>query len=166
MSELNWSFVFTIINLLVLYWLLRRYLFRPIMNIMDKRDQLIREQMDTAKKTEEKAFELKKQYELSLANVAQEADLMLNSTRSRAQAEYEVILQNADADAKRVMRETEKAIKTEWEKTMQTISAEVAGLAVSVAEKAVGQQQTGIFDQDLMKAFLEEEGVCNEQNSR
>lgn len=165
MSNLDWNFVFTIINLVVLYLLMKKFLYRPIMNIMQQRDQLIKEQLDGAKNTEQEALALKEQYEVSLANVEKEADLILNRSKSRAQKEYDSILKDANVEAKQVMKKTEKAIETEWEKTMQNLSEEIAVLAVSVAEKAVGQQENGLFDKQMMSAFLKEEDVCDEQES-
>lgn len=166
MTGLNWSFVFTIINLIVLYLLLQKFLYRPIMSIMQQREQLIKTQLDSAKNTEQEAFALKEKYETSLASVEKEADLILNRSKSRAQAEYDLILQDANAAAKQVMKATEKEIVTEWEKAMQNISDEIAALAVSAAEKAIGQQKSGVFDQKMMNAFLKEEGVSDEQTSR
>ncbi|WP_206458844.1 F0F1 ATP synthase subunit B [Anaerovorax sp. IOR16] len=145
MTGLNWNFVFTIINLIVLYLLMQKFLYRPIMSIMQQREQLIKTQLDSAKNTEQEAFALKEKYETSLASVEKEADLILNRSRSRAQAEYDLILQDANAAAKQVMKETEKEIETEWEKAIQNISDEIAALAVSAAEKAIGQQKSGVF---------------------
>ena len=60
------NLVITIINILVLYLLLRKFLYKPVMGIIEKRDEMIKTQLETAKKTEQDAMQLKAQYENSL----------------------------------------------------------------------------------------------------
>ena len=66
------NLVITIINILVLYLLLRKFLYKPVMGIIEKRDEMIKTQLETAKKTEQDAMQLKAQYENSLKIQRQE----------------------------------------------------------------------------------------------
>jgi len=162
MTGLNWSFIFTVINLIVLYALMQKFLYRPISNIMEQREKLIQDQLNSAKDTEKEAFELKDKYENSLLNAQKEADSIINHSKIRAQEEYDLILQNANAAAEQVRKETSKTIEIEREKTMQSISDEIAALTVSAAEKVIGKQGSSVFDQDIINEFLKEEGAFNE----
>ncbi len=162
MTGLNWSFVFTIINLIVLYALMKRFLYKPILNIMEQREKLIKEQLDAAKNTEDEALALKEKYEKSMENAKKEADGIMDRSRRLAQEEYDLILQDANTEAKRVMKETGKAIEIEREKTMQGLSDEIAALAVSAAGRAIGDSGNGTFDKQMMKAFLKKEGAYSE----
>lgn len=159
--EINWGFVFTIVNLLVLFLLLRRFLFGPIQKIMERREELINGQITSAKEKEKKAFALKEQYEATLAGAGEEAEAILERARSRGLEEYEHILKAANTDAKRMIKDARSDIETEREKSMRQISSEIAGLAVLAAEKAVGKQD-GAFDEEMMNAFLKEEGALND----
>ena len=59
MVQINLNLVFTIINLLILYLLMKKFLFGPIMRVMDERKAMIEQQFQTAKETEDKANELR-----------------------------------------------------------------------------------------------------------
>ena len=66
-----WNMVMIVINLLVLYAIFRKFLYKPVMNVIHRREELIQGQFDSAKKTQDDALQLKacllytSQYDLS-----------------------------------------------------------------------------------------------------
>ena len=64
--RIDWNVVFTIINLIVLYLILRKFLFRPVMDIMEKREKMIADGISHANEEQDKVHALKKQYEDAL----------------------------------------------------------------------------------------------------
>lgn len=83
MIEININLVFTIINLIVLYLLMKKFLFGPILNVMEQRKNMIDQQFASAKDTEEQAYELKGKYE-----DAQNAYLQVVEGNDNARALY------------------------------------------------------------------------------
>ena len=61
--RIDWNVVFTIINLIVLYLGLRKFLIGPVTNVMEQRKQMIEGQIADANKLKAEAGDLKKQYE-------------------------------------------------------------------------------------------------------
>ena len=57
MIEININLVFTIINLIVLYLLMKKFLFGPILNVMEQRKNMIDQQFASAKDTEEQEYD-------------------------------------------------------------------------------------------------------------
>ena len=51
-----WNMVMIVINLLVLYAIFRKFLYKPVMNVIHQREELIQGQFDSAKKTQDDAF--------------------------------------------------------------------------------------------------------------
>ena len=72
MLSLGWGLIWTIINLIVLYLLLKKFLIGPILGIMEKRKTLIAQQLENARTTEGKANELKGQYEMAISGAKAE----------------------------------------------------------------------------------------------
>lgn len=71
--ELNWStFFLEAINFLVLVWILKRFLYRPVLNVLDRRRSAIEQSLAEARATREQALELQHQYEHRLADWQQE----------------------------------------------------------------------------------------------
>lgn len=67
--ELNWTtFVLEILNFLVLVWLLKRFLYQPVQDIIERRQQSIEEQLQTAGNKQQEAEILRKQYEHRLVD--------------------------------------------------------------------------------------------------
>ena len=84
MIEININLVFTIINLIVLYLLMKKFLFGPILNVMEQRKNMIDQQFASAKETEEKAYELKGKYEDALKSAKDESMRIVNQAKDEA----------------------------------------------------------------------------------
>ena len=67
MIQINMNLVYTIINLIVLYLLLRHFLIRPVMEVMEKRRRMIDEGFQNARSAKEDALKMKREYEASLS---------------------------------------------------------------------------------------------------
>ena len=102
--RIDWNVVFTIINLIVLYLGLRKFLIGPVTNVMEQRKQMIEGQIADANKLKAEAGDLKKQYEGMLAQAHEESAELLEKTRKSAQAEYENRINVADAEAEKTSR--------------------------------------------------------------
>ena len=87
MIEININLVFTIINLIVLYLLMKKFLFGPILNVMEQRKNMIDQQFASAKDTEEQAYELKGKYEDALKSAKDEIHAYCK-TRQRMRQKY------------------------------------------------------------------------------
>ena len=73
MIKIDINLVFTIINLIVLYLLMKKFLFGPIIGVMEKRKAMIDEQFASAEKTTTEANQLKGQYEDALKSAKEES---------------------------------------------------------------------------------------------
>ena len=96
MIEININLVFTIINLIVLYLLMKKFLFGPILNVMEQRKNMIDQQFASAKDTEEQAYELKGKYEDALKSAKDESMRIVNQgqrMKAKVQAERIVKMQ-------------------------------------------------------------------------
>ena len=140
--RIDWNVVFTIINLIVLYLLLKKFLIGPVTGIMQKRKELIDGQLNDAADKKKAADGLKKQYEDILVNAHDESAQIVENARKSAQAEYESRLDAADAQAGKIIENAHKTIELEREKTMQDLHSQIAGLALSAAGKVIGANST------------------------
>ena len=57
-----WNIVWTIVNLLVLYLVFKKFLYKPVMNVIEARENMIKQQFDSAKKDQDEALKLKAEY--------------------------------------------------------------------------------------------------------
>ena len=116
-----WNIVFTVINLLVLYLAMKKFLIGPITGIMEKRKELIESQLAHAAETEQAALQLKSDYEKDLGNAKEESVRIVDKARSDAKAEYDRIVKDADAKASDIIAKANKTVEMQKQKTLQEL---------------------------------------------
>ena len=135
------TIVFTVINLLVLYFILRKLLFGRVNAVLEQRAARVKETIDSAEASKSQAEELRAEYEDKLTDARQVA----------AQ------LPHAETDAKRLRSEAEAQIASERDAMLRGARNEVASLALLAAAK-VAQRPTEDGDRALVDSFLAEVG--------
>lgn len=101
MLRLDINIVWTILNLLIIFAIVKIFLIKPIHKILDARQAEIDKQYADAKAAQDSANELKGQYEASLSGVQAEKESILNEARGKASNEYDRIVADAQTEAKR-----------------------------------------------------------------
>ena len=163
--RIDWNVVFTIINLIVLYLGLRKFLIGPVTNVMEQRKQMIEGQIADANKLKAEAGDLKKQYEGMLAQAHEESAELLEKTRKSAQAEYENRINVADAEAEKIIENAHKTVELERD-TVQDLQSQIAVLAVAAAGKVLGEASTNENNRLLYQQFLTKAGGVNDADSK
>ena len=138
------NLVYTIINLIVLFLLLRHFLINPVSNIMEQRRKLIADGLQNAQDTQDEANRLKAEYEEALSGAKKESAEIVDKARIDARAEY-----------------AKENVRIEREQTMKELQSQIAGLAIASAEKIVGDKEQNIYDQ-----FLGEVGGTDEDTDK
>ena len=89
MIKVDLSLLWTIINLVVFYLLLKKFLFKPVMGIMEKREQMIADGLKNASDRQEEAESLKKEYESALSGAKEESVKIVENARVEAKRQSE-----------------------------------------------------------------------------
>ena len=82
--KLDWGIIWPIVNIVVFYLLLRKFLFGPVSEVMEKRKKMISSDLDDAAQTKAEAEEIKQEYEKNLAQAKDEAGQIVSDARARA----------------------------------------------------------------------------------
>lgn len=161
MISINLNLVWTIINLVVLYLLLKHFLIAPVMNIMEQRRQLIEEGFRNAQTAQDDANRLKQEYETALCGAKQESVQLIEDARKSAKAEYERIINEAGEKADTLLESAKESVRAEREQTMKELKSQIAGLAAASAVKIIAGNAAEKGSQDLYDQFLKEAGEDN-----
>ena len=78
------NLVYTIINVIILYLLLRHFLIKPVTDIMEKRKQLIADGLQSAQDAQDGALKMKQEYEAALNGAKQESVQIVENARKSA----------------------------------------------------------------------------------
>ena len=147
MLRIDSNILWTIINLLILYALMKHFLFQPVHDILDKRKQEIESDFALANQQKQEALESKNKANQQLENMQTICDGMLADAKEQASLEYEQII--ADANKK-----SDEMIEQARIKTIEKAKAksEIADLINKAADKITNTKS----DEKLYDDFLKE----------
>ena len=80
-KTINWTLVFNLINFAFLLWILRKLLFKPALEYLDRRREMIHARMQQAQADEERAARLAEDREAALGTARQQAEEIVESAR-------------------------------------------------------------------------------------
>ena len=126
MLTLDWGIIWTVVNILILFVLLRIFLFKPVMGMIENRQAMIRNQLDDAENKNREADELKGRYEESLKNAKEESFQIVNDAKERAKVQYAHIIDKANEDAAQIKQQADKSAEADREQMMREAQAELA----------------------------------------
>lgn len=130
-----WNILWTVVNLLVIYAIFRKFLFQPVMNVINAREKMINDQFESAKNAEDEAAKLKEEYHDKIKTAKTEADRILADAKERADEAYNSQIEDIRVETERLKEKAKRDIEAQHEKAMQATQAEIAKLAVVAARK-------------------------------
>ena len=160
MFNFGYTFIWTAINLFVLFLILRKILFKPVTDFMEKRANSIRESLENAEKRQHEADELYKMYEEQLAKAKEQAESIIAEARQRAEREYKRIIEEAHAEADKIINNSVQAIEKERLQMMKEVKNQIASLAISAASKIIEANMDTENNRRIIDKFLEKEGAA------
>ena len=166
MIKIDINLVFTIINLLVLYLLMKKFLFGPIIKVMDERKAMIDQQFAGAKKQEDQARALKEQYEGALKSAREESLQIMEQARKEAKAQADKTVEDTQAKVSAMLAKAQEDINTERENAMRQMKDDVASLAMEAAGKIIGKNSGADQDLSLYDQFIEKAGDPDDSDRR
>ena len=158
MLNLDWNIVWTIVNILVLFLLLKHFLFKPITEMMESRTAEIENNLKDAEDQKQKASELTAQYEEKLQGAHAEAAQIVSEARQRGQREYDAILKTAGQDAQEEQERARADMEREREEMLRGVQENVTELVLLTASKLSQKELDEESDRKLVDSFLSEAG--------
>ena len=165
MLELDWTLVINAINLIVLVFLLSKFLIKPVMKVIDDRQALVDDKFQNAAKAQKEASELKEQWEGCITDIEAHREAVLKESKEKAKSEYDKIIEKAEKDSQRIISDAREAIVAEKERTFREVENEIAGLAMVAAAKIIAENSDEKNNLKLYNQFITKVGDANESNS-
>lgn len=147
-----------IIAILVLFFIVGNKLFNPIRNVMEKRKDKIKTELDTASSEIKQAEELRAQYETKLKDIDKEAEVILSEARKKALANENRIVAEAKEEAARIMERARTEAELEKQKAADEVKKEMVAIASIMAGKVVSASIDTTVQNSLVDETLKEIG--------
>lgn len=146
------------IAVFVMFTFLSYLLFNPVRDMLKKRQDRVKNDIDSAEKAKEDAQKLKADYEDRLRNIHREEDAILSAARKRALENEAKILEDARAEAAGIIARANHQIELEKKKAEDDIKKEIISVASMIAEKVVKEQIDTRIQDSLIDETLKEIG--------
>ncbi len=148
----------TMLAMFCMFLLLSYLLFNPARNLLQKRQEGIKEQMETAAKEKEDAIQFKAEYDAKLKNVEVEAEEILTETRKKALKKESDIIGEAREEAARVIDRANKEAELEKNRVKDEVKQEMITVAAAMAGKFIASSLDESKQSQLIADTLNEMG--------
>lgn len=153
-----------IIAVFVLFLVASYFLFNPVREMLAKRKEKIKSELDDAAKDKENAALLREQYEEKLKNIDKEADEILSDARKRALENENKIVAEAKEEAARIIDRAKVEAELEKQKAADDVKREMVVLASMMAGKVVKASIDTTIQESLVNETLKEIGESTWQS--
>jgi F-type H+-transporting ATPase subunit b len=148
--------IWTIVCFLITFYVLRRYAFGPIQNLIDTRRERIQNALDEADHAREEARNLLEQHRKLIGQAKSDAEEILGEARRVADAQRERVREETEEDRQRRLEETRRQIEQATHQALGQIRNEVGKLSLAAAEKITRKSLTDADQQRLIDDALAE----------
>lgn len=139
---------------MVLIYLLQRYLFKPLLKIIDQRREKIQADLAQANESKDKAAEVARQYEAKLKAARGEADAIIAQAEKRGNERREEIIAEAHEEAKRIKDRAFEEVEQAKRQAVAQLRDEVSNISLLIAKKFLEESVDNTLHQNLVKDFI------------
>ena len=155
---LTYELFFTLANVLILFLILRKVLFKNIIDVMDARDADIKNNIEAGQKAKEEGMKFKSEYETKIQDARDEGQMIVDFARKRAEEKSDTIISEAKKEAEYIKQKANNEIAKEKEQAFNNIKSEISEIAVLAASKVIEKDIDKAKHEDLIENFIKEVG--------
>ena len=157
--SIHWeSLVIAAISFIILYFLLNRYAFGPLFSIMEKRQEMVQNQISEAERNRAESEKLLAEQKAAIEQARKDAYEIIERARVSSSKEAENLIAQAREDAERIKSEALREIESEKNKAVAALRSQVSALSVMIASKIIEKQVDEKSQQELIDHYLKEVG--------
>jgi len=154
MIEVSFTMILQWINFGILLFFLSKVLYKPLMNVLDKRRAMVEGEINEAKKKHEEAQEVLREYQQRLDDLRLEGRKIIEDARRQAVLEKDRILDSASAEAKLIIENARLEIESHAQQASDEIKKQVADLVIDCASKVVEREVSEQDHQKYIEDFI------------
>ncbi|MFW6256566.1 MAG: F0F1 ATP synthase subunit B [Bacillota bacterium] len=156
MIKLNWNFFLQLLNFLVLMFLLKKFLYQPIIQLLDKREEKINNELDEAARRKKEAQEKKQKYEAQIQGARSEAQDIVQKAERRGKKRAREIIDEAREDAENIKQNKLEEIEQAQRDAARQLRDYAADLSIQAAGKLLQEQLDEEQQRELVTRYIEE----------
>ncbi len=160
-----WDVLISLANLLILFLLVKKFLYKPVKKMLEARQNEIDKNYLDSENAKLDAESAKESYEKKLSDARSEADSLIQSAVNSAHNREEEIIAEAKSEASGIISRAKADAELEVKKAEQGMKEEIVKVGTLLAEKMLEREISEKDHKDLIDSFIEEIGEKNEGNN-
>ncbi len=153
-----WTALFVLLNTLAVFFVARKFLFKPVVKMVEDRQQEIDDMYEKAELAKNDAQAMQQEYTKRLAEAAETGERMVREAVARGQNREEEILRSANEKVSAMMEKAAADIEREKKKALNDAKDEISVIAIDIAGKVVGRSMDSADQTRLVDSFIESLG--------
>ena len=159
MFDFGPTFIWTMLNLVVMYVVLKKLLFKPVMKIMEDRESNIKRKIDDAEQMQSDAKVYKSRCKEQLDNAKKDGEDIAKKIEDAARVECEHMLEKTKREADKIIELARIDIAKEREVMIKEIREQVIDLSILAASRIMEVNLNDETNKQVVRNFLDKEGV-------
>jgi F-type H+-transporting ATPase subunit b len=156
MLDFSVTFVITVVNITILFFILKAVLFKPVSKFMAERTRRVQDSIDQAQKDKDAAKALLAEYEDKLKKAETQAHEILKTAHENAERQAQLIIAEGKRDAQDALDAAQKQIETERQTALAKFKLEAAALIIAVSAKLATKDFSGDDNRRYVNMLLDE----------
>ena len=148
--------VFQWLNLLVIFLVVKKFLFKPIKGIIEKRQNEVKDMYLRAEQAEKKAQNLEAQYTELLTKARLEAAEIVKNATEAAQSKADTIVEQAKVKAMELLEKTQAQIQRERDESLKEAFNKVSDVVLITASKLIEKEMTMEDHKEIIEKILDD----------
>ena len=158
----TWTLIFTWVNLLILFLLVKKLFFKPMQRMLEARGAEIEADYSKAKNAQEEADKIREEYEAKIAGAKEEANQIVSDAVESAALRSDTIIKEAEEKATGMIERAEKNIEAQKASAYMELKSDVSSMACDIAKKIIEKDIDKKDHEELINKALEGLGGSNE----
>ncbi len=153
-----WQILISLCNLLILFLILKKFLFKPVKKAVADRENAIKQQYEQADSAQKAADDLKQQWENKMLEAEENANAILSEASENAQKRSDAIIAETNERAERIIKQAENDAELEKKKARAGIKQEIIDVSAALSEKMLAREINAEDHRQMIDTFLSELG--------
>ena len=149
-----WQMLISLCNLVILYAILKKFLYKPVRNMIAKRQEELDRQYADAAEAQKRADANRQLYDQKIRSAQHQAEEILWSATADAGRNSTRILDEARDKASGIVRQAQRDAELEKRKAEEEIRGQIADVSTALTEKLLGRELRGEDHRELIDSFL------------
>lgn len=153
-----WTALFTLCNLVIVFLMLKKFLFKPVNKMIDDRQKEIDALYADANAAKQNAETMRSDYTRKLSEAKDSSAQILAEASQEANRRSDEIIRQARQEADALRQKAGAEIALEKKKALNEVKSDISKIALDIAGKVVARELNGADQERLVEGFLREMG--------